>query len=151
MKAAKILFGISLLGLLCSCDAIDPASLEPTGVDFSVYSENPYITENGTVYSYKISNNSYVHYRFSPRGVIFRESRYGKMLFDEIPLRTYYMDSETSLHYDYTSTSGGYAVNGVYIAGHEQQIHVDGHFYINDDGVRCLALSENPGVIFVAE
>ena len=151
MKTAKLLLGISLLGLLCSCDKVDPASLEPAGVDFSVYSENPYIAENGTVYSYRVSTNSYIHYRLSPRGVIFKESRFGKMLFEESPLYTYYMDSETSLHYDYKKSSAGYMVNGVYVGGQEQQIHVDGHFYVNDDGARCLTLSEHPGAIFIAE
>ncbi|HAL18568.1 MAG TPA: hypothetical protein DCO86_02950 [Spirochaetaceae bacterium] len=151
MKKTKLLLGISLLGLLCSCEKADPAAFEPTGVDFSVYSENPYITENGTVYAERVSDRNYVCFRLSPRGVIFQESRLGKMLFEETPLYTYYIDSETSFHYDYKSGGGGYMMNGVWVATPETQNHVDGHFFINDDGVRCLTLSAYKGTVFIAE
>lgn len=146
MKRVKAFLSLALLGIgLVSC-TVDPASLEPKGVDFATYSSNPYITSSGTTYINKDDGGNYSIYRLSPRGVIFTETRFGKMLFEENPTYTYLLDSATNFHY--IEKRGGYVMNNVYIPPSETRM--EGLFFTNENGVRCFNLV-NKNIVFVAE
>ena len=152
MKRKSIFLTLSTLSFcLTSCAKVDPATLEPKDVDFSVYQNNPYITEAGTRYGIKSSDTNYTYLRLSPRGVMFTESRFGKMLWEETPLRAYYLDSETSFHYTQTTGGGGYMINGIYMPTPETTATIIGTFFTNEKNQRCFSLSNLPDLVYVAE
>ena len=120
---------LALLALalpLASCSFFKESELTPKGIDLSIYENSAYVTKNSTTYKVaggQLISSLHASYRFAPTGVVFSESRLGKIAFNEVPYSSYYFDSETEIRM---------------ALGGDKVMH--GHFFTNEENKRCFVL-----------